>query len=413
MLPRPRFRFYGSRSNYPMIARDWLARRLTAGDDLAAAETAVARFVGADEAVAMPQARVGIFLALKALVQAGQKVVLSPYTIHDVINMVICAGGRPVFADIERETCNIDAAQIEALVDGDTGAVLVTHLHGLACDIERIRAFCERRGVPLLEDAAQAFGCKVAGRQVGTFGTAGIYSFGMAKNVNSLYGGMVVTNDRALACRLREDLGDCPYTDEKTLMQRAAFCMIGDTITARPIFWLGPYWLFRYGCLHDVKALNNQLRGESDPVRRDAIPAHYLRRLTPMQARMIARQLAAVDTQSEIRIEYARIYQAGLADLPQIIQPPLREDGSHIYQTYPIQVPDRQCLLKYLMNYLRDVTIQHLRNTADLDCYREFHRDCPNARATSEQVLLLPTYPSYGRANVERNIALIRRYFDA
>ena len=61
---------------------------------------------------------------------------MSPYTIHDVVNMVLCAGGNPIFADIEKSTCNISANAIEELIDDNTGAVMITHLHGLACDIE-------------------------------------------------------------------------------------------------------------------------------------------------------------------------------------------------------------------------------------------------------------------------------------
>lgn len=73
----------------------------------------------------------------------------------------------------------MDPADLERLVDADTGAVLVTHLHGLACDMDRISAFCRTRGVPLVEDAAQAFGARFGGRPVGTFGDVGVYSFGV------------------------------------------------------------------------------------------------------------------------------------------------------------------------------------------------------------------------------------------
>src|SRR6185503_17787272 len=102
--------------------------------------------------------------AVKALIKPGRKVILSPYTIADVVNMVVCAGGEPVFADIERETCNVDAAEVERLIDDQTGAVMVTHFYGLACDIERIAKICKDRNVPLIEDAAQAFGVRVNGK---------------------------------------------------------------------------------------------------------------------------------------------------------------------------------------------------------------------------------------------------------
>ena len=106
-------------------------------------------------------ARVGIYLALKHLIRKGQKVILSPYTISDVVNMVLCAGGVPVFADIEEGgSCNIDAAIVADLLDTEKniGAVLVSHFYGLVCNLAPILAKCGEKRIPVIEDAAQAFG---------------------------------------------------------------------------------------------------------------------------------------------------------------------------------------------------------------------------------------------------------------
>jgi perosamine synthetase len=410
--PRSRQRFYGRSTNYLGVARDALLGRIQSGDDVLRVERDLAAQVGARHAVLMPQARVGIFLALRAMTRTKKKVVLSPYTIHDVINMVICAGAEPVFADLDRATCNIDTRQIEQLIDGDTGAVMVTHLHGLACDIEGAARVCRERGVPLVEDTSQSFGARVGGRRLGTFGAAGIFSFGMAKNVNCLYGGAVVTDDDALAEELRRELEAFPYTDSSVLLKRAAFCLSGDVLTWPPIFKAATYWAFRYGYLNGVEALNKRVRGEDAPAIKTRIPEAYLRRITPMQARLLVPQLSEVDRLSEIRTGYAKLYDAGLAGIPEILTPPLRLDGSHIYLNYAIQVPDRHALLRYLMTHGRDLTVQHMGNNADYPCYAQWKRDCPNARATAGSVLLLPCYPGYGEDEVRRNTELIRRYFD-
>src|SRR5712692_2847005 len=139
------------------------------GQDVAHLERAAAAWLGARHAIAMPMARVGIYCVVKALIRPGQNVVMSPYTIADVVNMVVCAGGVPVFADVEPNTCNVDATEVERLIDADTGLVLVTHFYGLACDIERIACVCRDRAVALVEDSAQAFGARVRERRVGTF----------------------------------------------------------------------------------------------------------------------------------------------------------------------------------------------------------------------------------------------------
>lgn len=409
--PRSRARFYARWTNYQKVALDSLRGRIHEGPEaIPAVEHELATFLGVKHAVMMPQARVGIYLTLKALTAKKKKVVLSPYTIHDVINMVICAGATPVFADIDRKTCNIDTAEVARLIDDQTGAVFVTHLHGLACDIEGVRDVCKARGVPLVEDTCQSLGATVKGRRVGTFGKAGIFSFGMAKNVNCLYGGAVTTDDDELAAQLRAEIADFPYQTAELLLKRAAFCFTGDIMTADVLFPLSTFWIFRFGYLNQVEALNKRWRGEDAPQIKRQIPETYLRRMTPMQARLLLPQIPKIDELSKIRIGYARIYDA-LSSIPDIITPPLREDGSHIYLNYPIQVPDRHALLRYLMQHGRDLTIQHMGNNADYACYREWYRDCPNARATGTSVLLLPSYPGYGEDEVAKNVDLIQRYF--
>ncbi len=409
--PRSRARFYARHSNYPKIAAEALRGSIHEGAEaIPAMERELAAFLGVKHAVAMPQARVGIYLTLKALTAKKKKVVLSPYTIHDVINMVICAGATPVFADIDRKTCNIDTAEVARLIDDQTGAVFVTHLHGLSCDIEGVRDVCRAKGVPLVEDCCQSLGATVNGQRVGTFGHAGSFSFGMAKNVNCLYGGAVTTNDDAFAAMLRDEIKDFPYQTAELLLKRAAFCVTGDIMTADVVFPLSTYWIFRFGYLNQVEALNKRWRGEDAPQIKEQIPESYLRRMTPMQARLLMPQFKEIDRLSQIRVGYARIYDA-LSKIPDIITPPLREDGSHGYLNYAIQVPDRHALLRHLMQRGRDLTVQHMGNTADYACYARWHRDCPNARATGTSVLLLPSYPGYGEVEVAKNVEAIESYF--
>lgn len=410
LAPQARFSFYGSPDNYLTTAAAVLSGRVTEGDHVARLEQRVAQWTGAAHAVAMPQARVGIYAALRSLIRPGQKVILSPYTIYDVVNMVICAGGWPVFADIERDTCNIDAGQVEALIDDETGAVIATHLHGLACDIERIAAACRRRGVAVIEDAAQCFGGRVEGRHIGTFGDVGVFSFGRVKNINAFFGGMAVTNDPGLRDRLAE-IQKFPYEDTGRLLKRAAHCLMSDILTSPPVFQMFTFWLFRYGCLHDREAVNKLVQTERHPVLRHRLPEHYRRRLTPLQARLATRQIEEVARHTEKRIDHARRYHAGLSAIPNLGLPPLREDGSHIYLAFPIRVPDRWSVVKHMMREGRDLAVQHYANAADLSCFAAYARDCPNARQTASEVILLPTYPRYAKEEVEKNIEVLRRYF--
>jgi len=408
--PRPRSRTYSTAKTYGRLFSDILSMRLHKGDDILTLENRIKDLTGARHAIAMPQGRVAIFAAIRALIRPGQKVILSPYTIYEVVNMVICAGGIPVFADIRRDTCNIDPHEVDSLIDDQTGAVLVTHLHGLAADIEQLADLCRARGVALVEDAAQSFGGRVSGKYLGTFGDAGIFSFGLYKNINAFYGGMLVTSRTDIAKRISQEVRQWPRQPLWPLVRRAGYGLFTEILTWPPLFGTLVYRIFRFAYLHDIESLNRRVREENNPHVKYELPARYLRQLSQAQARLVLQRLPLVEDDFRTRLRFARMYHEGLNDLREIILPPFFEDGRHIYLQYPIQYRDRKALVKYMLRAGCDVYAQHMRNCADLACFSRYGRDCPNARATANSVVVLPTYPKYHEDDVRRNIKAIRDF---
>ncbi|NNM35299.1 MAG: hypothetical protein HKO53_19645 [Gemmatimonadetes bacterium] len=371
----------------------------------------MARWTGASHAVCLPRARTGLFLALRHFIEPGQNVVLSPYTFHDVINMVLCAGGRPVFADLEPGTCNISPSEVKNLIDGDTAAVIATHLYGIPCDIEQIAEICLGRGVPLIEDAAQCLGGRVGGRRVGTIGDAGVFSFSRVKNVTALYGGMLVTNSPTVDDRVRTELRGFPLEERGRLWRQAVVCSMADVLTTPLVFQFLTAPLFRYHHRHDVRALRGFLGSRRGQGAYHDLPSIYEKRMTSLQARLVMQQLDEVDRHAAVRVEHAHAYHTGLADVAEMQLPPLKRDGSHVYLSFPVLVDDREGLVDHMIRRGRDVRGREFDNAADLPCFAEFARECPNARAAAERCLALPTYPQYSPSEVERNIRVIREYF--
>lgn len=413
LAPRARFRIYARAADYVQVLSSLVTGRAAAGDAVERLERAISARFGVPHALCMAQGRLGVYLAVKHLIKPGQKVVLSPYTIADVINMVICAGGIPVFADIDRATTNITRDAVERALDGDTGAVMVTHLHGMACDIEAIAALCRSRGLPLIEDGAQAFGATVGGKPVGTFGAVGVFSFGMYKNITAFFGGVVVTADPALDQRMRAELASREHLPTGKLAAKVISALITDIATSPPLFKPLVYWIFRFAYLHDIAWINRFVTVELDTSRKNALPTSYLRRLLPTQARMVLRQLPDIDRHAATRIRYSKLYYEGLRDLPGLIIPPFADDGRYVYNYFPVQYRDRAALVRWAMEHRRDLAVQHLKNCADLPGFAAEYRDCPNARLTAADTILLPNYPAYGEDSVRQTIAVIRRFFAA
>jgi dTDP-4-amino-4,6-dideoxygalactose transaminase len=359
--------------------------------------------------------RTGIYLVVKHLVQPGREVVMSPYTIADVVNMVILAGGRPVFADIERSSCNVSASSIESLIHKETGAVLVTHLHGVAAPIREICSLCAAAGIPVIEDTAQAFGAKVAGRRLGTFGDVGVFSLGTYKNINAWYGGFVTCKDPGLFADLKQEADTLALQDKSFLIKRMLKGLMTDTATHPLLFRLFSYWIFRFGRLHNIRWINRFVETELDLSRRKNMPAAYLGKMAAAQHQLALSQLDHLDRDNIIRFEKAAKYRQGLQDINGMIFPPGdTEDTKAIYTYFPIQYgtsqDERQRLLLYLAEHGCDTGPQHLKNCADLPAFSDFYRDCPNARQTAESVILLPTYPSYPDRDIDHNIAVLRDY---
>lgn len=410
--PNPRYRIYTTWNSYLSFLGDLLLGRIKKDKQaIACFEDALSKQFGTRHAICVPQNRVGMYLTIKALIAPGQEVILSPYTIADITNMVICAGGRPVFADVERETCNISVAEVERLIHPQTGAVLITHLHGLAAEGQAIKAICDRFQVPLVEDCAQGFGSREGGRLVGTIGDVGVFSFGMYKNLNSWLGGAVITNRDDIGEKVRAELATFSYPSLPYLLQKVKGGLITDIATFPPLFKLLTYWIFRQAFLKDIDFINRFVTIELDVERKQQLPESYKSQFTSFQARLAQSQLSRIDRDSQVRIENGLLYHEGLKDIEELIIPPARSDFSHIYTYFPIQYAKRDELLKFLMEHCRDIAAQHYKNNADLPGFQEFYRDCPNARKVSEELIFLPTYPRYSRQEVEKNIATIRQYF--
>jgi dTDP-4-amino-4,6-dideoxygalactose transaminase len=175
------------------------------GREVEAFERAFAEYVGAADCVGVSNGTAAIQLALQACgVGPGDEVVVPANTFFATAEAVSTAGATPVFVDCDPATSNIDAARIEEVITERTRAVIPVHLYGQPADLDPIFEIAERRGLIVIEDAAQAHGARYKGRRVGALARAGCFSFYPGKNLGAYgEGGAVVTDDAGVARRLR------------------------------------------------------------------------------------------------------------------------------------------------------------------------------------------------------------------
>ena len=176
---------------------------ITTGPKNQALEEQFAQYVGCQHAVALSSATGGMHITLLALgIGPGDEVITPSQTWVSTANMISLLGATPVFVDVDRDTLMTDAARIEAAITPRTKAIIPVHYAGAAFDLDPLYALADKHGIAVIEDAAHAAGTRYKGRHVGSQGTA-IFSFHAIKNMTCAEGAMFVTDNEALASRVR------------------------------------------------------------------------------------------------------------------------------------------------------------------------------------------------------------------
>jgi len=189
------------------------------GPNVKALEAEIAADSGVGHAVGLNSGTDALVIGLRAMgVGPGDEVIAPAFTFFATAEAIDAVGARPVFADVDEDSFNLDPAAVAAAVGPRTRAIMPVHLFGRPADMPALRAIAEPRGIRLLEDAAQAYGADLGGRRVGALGHAAAFSFFPTKNLGAYGdGGMLVTDDAALADRarmLRQHGGKHKYANE-------------------------------------------------------------------------------------------------------------------------------------------------------------------------------------------------------
>ncbi len=327
------------------------------GPNVAAFEREVAAFCGAKFGIGVNSGSDALTLALKALgIGPGDEVITTPFTYIAPSESIHQLGAQIVFADIDPRRFTLDPAEVARLVTPRTKAIIPVHLFGQAAPLDELA----KLGVPLVEDCAQAIGATFQGRPVAGQGVLGCLSFYPTKNLGACGdGGMVVTNDEALAKRLK---------------------MLRVHGIERRYF-------------HDIHGYNSRL---------DELQAAILRVKLPHLAGWNARRAAL-----------AARYDAGLAGLP-LDLPTVGVGNSHIYHVYAVLSDRRDALQAHLAANGVPTIIYYPQPMHLQQCYADQGwkaGDFPVAEAVSRRILPLPMYPELTDEQADHVIAQIRAFF--
>ena len=331
MIPRTIAR-YGVRSvpgDEQEIVAAFRRGEAVAGPAVAEYEGRFAEYHGAAHAVATSFGRMACYYILRALdLPAGSEVLFPALTFWVVPEIARRAGLRPVFVDVDPATFNLDPTRIEAALTERTRAIVPTHLYGQPCDMTAIMRLADKHNLTVVEDCAQAAGARYRGRLVGTFGPAAFFSFQLLKGINTYGGGMAITDDAALAARVRAQAQAEPPQSTAELVRRFLTGFAVRTGVSPRGFTFCGFPVQAFTSMFGHYDLSQYIWERIRPL--DPFPPAYRRRYSNVQAIVGLRGLAKLDEYNARARAHALRYSNGLADCRTVRTPRVPADVEHV-----------------------------------------------------------------------------------
>lgn len=324
------------------------------GPEVRGLEREMAALTGTRHAIAVASGTDALLLSLKAMgVGPGVDVVVPTFTFFATAGAVVNAGGRPIFADVEPDTMNIDVESLRRVLTRDTRVVIPVDLFGQCADYQDIRALGQERGFAVLEDAAQAIGATCDGRAAGSLGDAAAFSFYPTKNLGACGdAGLVTTDDDAL---------------EASVRRLAAHGSDG-------------------GYIHSIVGTNS--------------------RCDPLQAALLLAKLRVLGRWQEARSRTAAAYDAAFSAHPALEVPAVRPGRRHVYHQYVLRVRrgDRDGLRRYLQEAGIASAVYYPLPLHLQECFAPLGGkvgDLTVAEDAARRVVALPIHPDLAPEQVE------------
>ncbi|MCK6582167.1 MAG: DegT/DnrJ/EryC1/StrS family aminotransferase [Anaerolineales bacterium] len=323
-------------------------------------EESVASYLGVKHAIGLASGTDALVIAMRALnIGESDEVIIPAYTFFATAGTVISVGAKPVIVDIDPQSYQIDVGKIEAAITSNTKAIIPVHLYGHPSEMNPILEIARRHGLKVIEDNAQGYGAEYLGRKTGAMGEVGCLSFFPTKNLGAYGdGGMVVTNDEALAEQMR--------------MLRAHG-------------WKKKYYSEMVG---------------------------YNSRLDAIQAAILQAKFSHLDEWNDKRRELSKRYNENLAPLG-IVTPVEREWAKHVYHLYIIRSAKRDELQAFLKEKgIASEVYYPIPPHLSVPCRKYGYKegDFLHAENAAKETLALPLYPELTLKQQDEVIAAVKEF---
>ena len=362
------------------------------------------------------KARIGLFHILNFLIKSDKKknkIILSSFTVFDMVNMVLLSGFEPIFVEHYKDSSQIDIRKLKEKLNefnDKVGAVLLTHYNVNNSELSEISNICKKNKIILIEDCAISIGSKFENDYVGKFGDYSIFSFGFYKFINVLSGGMVFSKNKYFYNYLIEKEKNWKeikiYNLYKLIIKSFFIRLLGSKIIFNLIF---PIIKFTYK--NDIKLITKLLINDPKPHRKDSFPKEYKFRLSQLQINDIIFQFTNLEYQRKSREQNYKTYSENIKNKKIIFfhnkQNLLNENA---YLNFPIIVEDKNKFINYMLENEIDINPQFYRSVNELSFLSKYSNETRLIQDSVSNLVTLPTYPGINVNYILKIIEIINRY---
>lgn len=344
---------------------------LTSGPKTIKFERQLAKYIKVRQVVALNSCTAGLHLSLIALgIGQGDEVITTPYTFAATANVIEHVGAKPVFVDVEEDTCNIDPKEIKKAITKKTKAIMVVHFAGHPVDMTKIKKIAQEHNLKIIEDAAHAFGAEFEGKKIGSMGNLTSFSFYATKNLTTGEGGAITVNNDKLAKKIK-------------ILRLHGFNRSRGKDYRRSL------WLY------------------------EIVESGWKYNMIDIQASLGIHQLKKQERFIRIRRKYAKIYNTELSKIKGIKIPKERSNIKHVYHIYPIFLKkyNRSKFIKEMNRRNIGVSV-HFISLHLQPYYRKKYGykagSFPIAEKLSKTEVSLPLYPLMSKDDIKYVISAIK-----
>lgn len=341
------------------------SQRFILGENVSRFEEALSRYLGVKHSIGVASGSDALLLSYMAIgLKPGDEIITTPFTFFATASSAARLGVKVIFADIKEDTYNLDVDSLEERITPRTRAIVPVHIFGQSVEMDKVVEISEKRGIPIIEDAAQAIGASFGGKKVGGFGILGCFSFFPSKNLGGCGdGGAVVTNDDDLAEMIR---------------------MLRVHGSSKRYY-------------HEYVGINS--------------------RLDEIQAAVLLVKIKYIDVWNEERRSRAKYYNFLFKEmnLSEFVKTPVESENCyHVYHQYVVRVKDRDLLREFLAEKGISTQIYYPVPLHLQPCFKEWGYSrgfCPVAEKICSEVLALPIYPEISPQAQEYVVESIAEFY--